>query len=101
MNLIEKIRYVLSYHLFSSLPGNRQVLYSMNQKECSTCGEVIYFKENSSKKFIPFNVKDNKCHFETCTSPPRLEEKKPTYFKPKISYNTIKENKTLEKFIEK
>ena len=73
----------------------------MNQKKCSTCGEIIYFKENSSKKFIPFNVKDKRCHFETCTSPPKLEEKTKPWYKPKISYKTIRGNKELEEFIDK
>lgn len=35
-------------------------------RKCTTCGEQIFFKKNSSGKYIPFNIFDNRCHFETC-----------------------------------
>ena len=52
-------------------------------RKCVKCNDLIFFKKNSTGKYIPFNVSDNKCHFEVCTLRP-----KPTIMNQKLSkYN--------------
>jgi len=78
----------------------------MTQKPCSSCGQLIYFKRNTEGKFVPFNASDDRCHFESCTRPPKLESKEsedivsyPQIFKPKVSYKTIRKNQTWGGFV--
>lgn len=38
-------------------------------RSCTTCRKQIYFKPNSSGKWVPFDYASNKCHYATCTTP--------------------------------
>lgn len=79
--------------------------YKRINKICGTCGVQIYFRRNSSGKYVPFNMSDEKCHYEVCSSPPNTINpplQKATAFylqKPKFKYKEIIKNKQLKEFI--
>lgn len=74
---------------------------------CDVCGTAIVFKKNSRGKNVPFTKATGVCHFEECTLKPRKEiadlpqqkDKPYRFFKPKIKYETIRANTTLDKFM--
>ena len=75
---------------------------------CDVCGTQIYFKRNERGVNVPFSKHSGMCHFEKCSLKPRKElEDQPqpkqkvvyVYNKPKIKYETIRANTTLDKFI--
>ncbi len=79
--------------------------------KCNVCGAEIYFKQNSKRKYVPFNKSDNKCHYENkdCYLMPKKEDKEKSrlvkpdrLWKPRgISYKTTQANTTLDNFTEK
>ena len=70
-------------------------------RNCTTCGELIYFIKNSEGRFVPMNAKDKRPHFETCTNPPDNtlpKMAKPSLPKSKISYKSSQKCKKLGEF---
>lgn len=81
------------------LPKHKRI-----NKVCGTCGKHIYFKRNSSGKYVPFNMNNDICHYEECLTPPNTENppqeappiyKEPRFYKPKFKYSDQIKNKKL------
>lgn len=70
--------------------------YKRINKICDTCGKRIFFKRNPNGKLVPFDFDTERCHYETCLTPPNPNGK--PYQKPKIRYKTITNNMTLKEF---
>ena len=78
------------------LPKHKRI-----NKVCGTCGVLIYFKRNSSAKYVPFNMDDDRCHYEVCESPPNTinpPDRPKEFIKPKIKYREMIKNKSLEEW---
>lgn len=66
------------------------------KKVCSSCGVPIYFKRNSTGKYVPFNIFDDRCHYETCNLKPKSSFNK---IRSKIPYDEQIKNHRLDKYI--
>lgn len=77
------------------------MIKTSTSKICETCGVPIYFRHNSKNEWVPFNCKDNICHYSEgpyqCTMP-KKKNLLTIIQKPNTSFKAAKGCKPLNHF---